>query len=70
MCTCLQPLLERLEELKVHVGRCSGPRLVSGDQRVQPGLDHLRQFPDSGQVGVLPFFLLPVKNLLAIQVNF
>ena len=46
-----------------------GPRLVSGDQRVQFGLDHLLQLPDSGQVGVLPFLLLPVKNLLAIQVN-
>jgi hypothetical protein len=47
-----------------------GPPLVSGDQRVQLGLDHLLQFPDSGQVGVLPFLLLAVKNLLAIQVHF
>ena len=47
-----------------------GPRLVSGDHRVQLGLDHLLQLPDSSQVGVLPFLLLPVKNLLAIQVNF
>jgi hypothetical protein len=70
LCTRLQPLLERLEELKVHVGSGAGPRLVSAHQRVQLGLDHLLQFPDSGQVGVLPFLCLPVKNLLAIQVNF
>jgi hypothetical protein len=57
-------------ELKVHVGSCAGPRLVRGDQRVQLGLDHLLQFPDSGQVGVLAFLRLPVKNLLAIQVHF
>ena len=54
----------------MRVWSCAGPRLVRGDQRVQLGLDHLLQFPDSGQVGVLPFLLLPVKNLLAIQVNF
>jgi hypothetical protein len=57
-------------ELKVHVGSCAGPRLVRGHQRVQLGLDHLLQFPDSGQVGVLPFLRLAVKNLLAIQVHF
>jgi hypothetical protein len=44
--------------------------LVRGDQRVQLGLDHLLQLPDSGQVGVLPALFLPVKNLLAIQVHF
>jgi hypothetical protein len=45
-------------------------RLVSGDQRVQLGLDHLLQLPDSGKVGVLTFLLLTVKDLLTIQVNF
>ncbi len=45
-------------------------QLVSGDQRVQPGFDHLLQLPDSGKVGVLTFLLLTVKNLLAIHVNF
>jgi hypothetical protein len=70
MLTRLQPLLKRREELKVHVGRSAGPRLISGNQRVQLGLDHLLQLPDSGQVGILTFLLLPVKNLLAIQVNF
>ena len=54
----------------MHIGRSAGPRLISGNQRVQLGLDHLLQLPDSGKVGVLPFLLLPVKNLLAIQVHF
>jgi hypothetical protein len=45
-------------------------QLVSGDQRVQPGLDHLLQLSDSGKVGVLTFLLLTVKNLLAVHVNF
>jgi hypothetical protein len=70
LCTRLQPLLDRREELKVHVGSCAGLRLVRGDQRVQFGLDHLLQLPDSVQVGVFPFLRLPVKNLLAIQVHF
>ena len=45
-------------------------QLVSSDQRVQPGLDHLLQLPHSGKVGILTFLLLAVKNFLAIHVNF
>jgi hypothetical protein len=73
MFTPLQLLLERLEELKVHVGQViwfTISQLVSSDQRVQPGLDHLLQLPHSGKVGVLPFLLLTVKNFLTIHVNF
>jgi hypothetical protein len=66
----LQPLPAQLEGLKGPIWRRSDRRLVRGHQRVQLGLDHLFQLPDSGEVGVLPLLLLPVKNLLAIQVNF
>jgi hypothetical protein len=65
----LQPLLEGLDGLKVHVRRRSGQRSIGSDQRVQLGLDHLLQFPDPCKVGVFTSLFLPVKDLLTIQVN-